>query len=419
MPIYIRSGVDFKSLESVYQAVTHGALGSNLGNMLFQEAVCGALDLKNEELIAVGHDLYHKQADTINARGKALILPLANLFRNEFERKINEYAELIERLSIPVVVVGVGCQTDLNYSLDLLRPIDKSVKRFSRAVLERSASIGVRGECTYNYLKSLGFNDVEVIGCPSMYSHGGVFPELKKVKDVGDNVRFALNISSSIRQCEFSTGIESAAKLIDVIFSRFPRAEIFPQEQRTLEAILYRRAGFFDELSALSDNTKKIIEENDGLSMFFDSRSWVSYLKGFDVSFGTRIHGNIASILAGVPSVVFAHDSRTLELCEFHNIPALKAGGSLDVDCVLEAAGECDVKIAKEYGAKYINFRNFLKRNGVSIVASKTEGAVGMRVSPPLKIKKQYAHGVFNTFPFVKARRFFVKRMRKYGNFKF
>ncbi|MBK5218076.1 MAG: polysaccharide pyruvyl transferase family protein [Propionibacteriales bacterium] len=52
-----------------------------------------------------------------------------------------------------------------------------------------------------------------------------------------------------------------------------------------------------------------------------DPQTWFDLLRGYQFSFGTRIHGNIAAILAGTPAMLLAHDSRTLELARYHEIP--------------------------------------------------------------------------------------------------
>lgn len=416
-PVYIRAGVNLDSTYDPYQAIAYGALGSNLGNMLFQLSVWNTISSDYAKAVPIGHDLHYRQAGQINEHGRALILPLANLFRNEFLSKIDEYAELIEKLKVPVVVVGVGCQADLNYSFDLLKPIEKSVKRFVRAVLDRSASIGVRGECTYNYLKSLGVSDLEVIGCPSMYMYGGKLPDIKSIS-LDANTRFALNISSPIQQCEFSKGVETAASFMESIYYKFPKSMFFPQEQRTLEMLLYKENIVLDEFSYFSDKTKFSILKNQSLNMFFDPRSWIGFLKNFDVSFGTRIHGNIASILAGVASVVFAHDSRTLELCNFHRIPFLRFDSSLDLDALADLANNGIKNIQAIHEANYYNYCSFLIKNGISPAHKDTDFIRGGK-ERYISIENNLAqhHFLWNAKYSVKVRRLLIRQMRKRGKF--
>ncbi|WP_410089573.1 polysaccharide pyruvyl transferase family protein, partial [Streptomyces sp. gb1(2016)] len=55
---------------------------------------------------------------------------------------------------------------------------EPTVREFVTEVLNRSASIGVRGEFTEQYLKNMGFRDVEVIGCPSMFMNGETCPSM-------------------------------------------------------------------------------------------------------------------------------------------------------------------------------------------------------------------------------------------------
>jgi hypothetical protein len=54
---------------------------------------------------------------------------------------------------------------------------------------------------------------------------------------------------------------------------------------------------------------------------FVDPGTWIEFLADYDFSFGTRIHGNIVAILAGTPCHVLAHDSRTMELVRYFEIP--------------------------------------------------------------------------------------------------
>ena len=47
-------------------------------------------------------------------------------------------------------------------------------------------------------------------------------------------------------------------------------------------------------------------------------------MKKYDLYLGTRLHGAIAALNAGVPALLFCHDSRTLEAAEFCGIPNVR-----------------------------------------------------------------------------------------------
>ena len=63
------------------------------------------------------------------------------------------------------------------------------------AVLDRSPSIGVRGEATLGVPEGLGFRDVDVIGCPSMFMWGDALRVERKVPALDARSRVAITIS--------------------------------------------------------------------------------------------------------------------------------------------------------------------------------------------------------------------------------
>lgn len=52
-----------------------------------------------------------------------------------------------------------------------------------------------------------------------------------------------------------------------------------------------------------------------------DPKTWFDELAKRDFTFGSRIHGTIASIIAETPALLLAHDSRTTELADYHRLP--------------------------------------------------------------------------------------------------
>jgi hypothetical protein len=57
------------------------------------------------------------------------------------------------------------------------------------------------------------------------------------------------------------------------------------------------------------------------IRFFLDPLPWHRFLAEHDFAFGTRIHGNIAALSAGIPAYLLTFDSRTTELADYHAIP--------------------------------------------------------------------------------------------------
>jgi hypothetical protein len=224
----------------------------------------------------------------------------------------------VERLTIPVTVIGVGAQAGLTGRYRHAGEIDSSVKRFCRAVLDRSPTIGVRGEFTRRYLKDLGFGDehVEVIGCPSMFMFGPKLTVERRSDELGPESPIALNVSPYVKAMG-PISLDHAA--------RYPNLIYFAQDENTLRLLLWgRSAGEKAEAQRAAGAPVSLdhpLIRQNRVRFCLDPRTWMDELRPFHFSFGSRIHGNITALLAGTPALVLAHDARTLELAEYHQIP--------------------------------------------------------------------------------------------------
>lgn len=191
-----------------------------------------------------------------------------------------------------------------------------SVKRFAKAVLERSASIGVRGELTASYLNELGFADTDIIGCPSMFLYGDTFPTIREARPLDATSRIALNLSAEALPVGDVSGLAAEAH------RRFPQVTYFAQNISDAQALFWgdtsAEAGRVDDFPLRLSHPLFV---EDKVTVPLDPKVWIEELAGYDFAHGTRIHGNVAALLAGTPSVVVAHDSRTLELCRYFDIP--------------------------------------------------------------------------------------------------
>jgi hypothetical protein len=358
--ILLRSRRSPFSVVDVKTVIRENAIGTNVGNLVFGHAAYKALDTGDVEIVVDGFAIDAGEADRINAEFDVYVVPLANAFRQSFEPQLIRMTQLIRRLTIPVVILGVGAQSDLQYRREPLAQLDESVRAFVGAVLDRAPSIGVRGAFTADYLASLGFRDVEVIGCPSMFFHGDRLPVEKRVASIEPESPLALNISPYVR---------ALAPLVDRHVARHPNLIYVAQDLDTLALMVFGdRHPLDDGANGNPVNRAHRLFREDRVRFFTDPAPWLRFLQTRDFAFGSRIHGNIAALIAGTPAYVLAHDSRTLELAEYFQIPHRRVESGDDLSSV-EAARlyeEVDYgPLVQGHPARFERYVAFLARHGL------------------------------------------------------
>ena len=301
-------------------------IGNNTGNLVFSQSVYRLLSTADAELSTSG--LAKSKAKSINGSYDHVVIPLANAFRPGYEPTLDALSTLIEELTVPVTVVGVGAQASIEGAYKDAESVGAATSRFVRAVLDRSPSIGVRGEFTAEFLSELGFGDehVRVIGCPSMFMYGPDFQVHKKVDALTQDSPIALNISPYVREM-------GPISLYGA--EHYPNLLYMAQNIQTLELMLHGTYPMGKKGTMLRTGVPVTLEHplirQNRVRFFLDPKAWFAHLANYDFSFGTRIHGNIAALLAGTPALLLAHDSRTLELAHYHEIPHREIG-SLPAD---------------------------------------------------------------------------------------
>ncbi|KQY58879.1 hypothetical protein ASD11_04410 [Aeromicrobium sp. Root495] len=298
----------------VDEVLAHNAIGNNVGNFAFSYAAERALSAPGNDVTAVATGALFATPEAVNREYDHVVMPLANHFRASNIKALERQAKAMEQFTIPVTVLGVGGQASLEGEVpaDEREAVEKATRRFVRAVLERGPSIGVRGDFTKSYLVDLGFDAdrVDVIGCPSLYLHGDSVP-LELPDAIDPEGPLAINVSPYVTAM--------GPILLDNL-RRYPGLTYFGQDIRTLRLLVEGK-------SLPGDDTQLPLRPDHpafaaGRTVFpLSMPVWMSELGQRQMSFGTRIHGNIVSLLAGTPAVVLAHDSRTLELARYHQIP--------------------------------------------------------------------------------------------------
>jgi Polysaccharide pyruvyl transferase len=332
-------------------------IGNNTGNLVFSQAVYRLLSAAGADVETSGLARSHPRV--INSRFDHVVIPLANAFRSSYIETLDALSNLIEQLTIPVTVLGVGSQASLAGVYKGADTINPATTRFVRAVLNHSPSIGVRGEHTRDYLKSLGFGDehVKVIGCPSMFMYGPNLKVERKVESLSYDSPIAFNVSPYVPEM---------GPLSLYAADHFPSLVYMAQNIQTLELMLYGSYPKGKRMNAVAAAGAPItldhpLIRSDRVRFFLDPKTWFEHLAEYDFSFGTRIHGNIAALLAGTPALLLAHDSRTLELAEYHEIPHRTITSIEDDADALSLYAECDWnRLNKVHPDRWDTFASFL-----------------------------------------------------------
>lgn len=364
--ILIRAGMSVFNEYETAEILAKNLIGNNIGNLIFSYSMMRTLMTEDTliDTIMTTQEKTDEEIDFINSEYDCFVLPLANAFRVSFMKELKIITNLVKKLTIPCIVVGVGIQAGVDENIEKEFEFDQVAKEFVDAVLEKSNKIGVRGEITGRYLTKLGFKkeeDFTVIGCPSMYLHGAKLPELR-VTEITKDSKISLNwrmglpnkvndfIQKSIQEMSNYQYVPQVLDEIRLMYYGVP----FPENKYKNIPSMYP-----------ASMKHKFYMEDKAVS-FMNVKSWMEYLKTKDLSFGTRIHGNIVSILAGTPCLIVASDARVQELAEYHNIPhILYTNIDKDTD-LFDLCKETDFsKIYDGHKERFEHFVGFLNENGL------------------------------------------------------
>ncbi|MGN1444595.1 MAG: polysaccharide pyruvyl transferase family protein [Acutalibacteraceae bacterium] len=360
MRILMRAQMEHDKVFTPEQVLLGNLMGGNSGNWLYQYSLYRAL-LTDEtvqiDIINVAQSISKKYADYVNETYDMFILPLANAFKNSFAWELRELTTFIKRLKIPCIVIGVGIQIK-NLGAKFIDHYSdtEAAKEFVKAVLDKSSMIGVRGESTAEFFSDMGFQaekDFTVIGCPSMYMYGSKLPQTKP---------FTYSDSGLYL---YTSKVEHENKKIVTMFDSFvkehPNYKYAPQRLRDMILYYYGR----EYVSKGADENRFFKPEN--VVVFTSVPQWINYLNSnIDLSIGTRLHGNIISVLSGVPSLIIATDQRVNELAEYHNIPHTTIGDVSDNATIQSLVENTDFNsVHQGHEERFNHFVDFLEKNGI------------------------------------------------------
>lgn len=298
-------------LEPVSYKDNQGRLIGNTGNMAFRIAGLSYFfsDKLNVQFETLEDIEKHISNDSEWGRENfdLCVILEANCFSEVFHTYVKEKFDKIRKIGVPIYVLGAGAQSGVDYGKSFLKQeVSDDIKYIIDLILASGGDITLRGEFTGEVLKELGYPDLFVSGCPSLYINGRDYRIIKK--EVSEK-EFRPMLVSSDGICE-----ENAA-----IFNEYPKSTFFDQD--SYMAFLYAPEEVKEAWRYLQP--VRLLYSQNRIKGDVNYIPWCNQIVngGYHFSYGNRVHGNILALHNGVPAYILAKDSRTREIAEFYKIP--------------------------------------------------------------------------------------------------
>ncbi len=303
--------------------------GENTGNQLFCHAISRMLNASPTS-IPWGGDLTKLLTDQ-----NRLVVPLANFLGKHID--LGDLAVTFKKINIPLVGVGLGIQGEISgVEID---SIPQGSWDWLAVLAGKSATdhpnISLRGQVTYDAIAAKGLAEKCVItGCPSNF----INPSANLGRDIfrrhTNDFRRVAVIAGNPYLPDFIRLEQSLVKVVEntegMYVCQHPRVmlKLFKQEYTNITKRDFVLSKEYIHPNLSDAEFKQWFRRWS--HAFTSVPEWLSIMNGFDLVVGTRIHGVMAGIQAGVPSVCLCIDSRTLELCQTMMVPHVKASDYLD-----------------------------------------------------------------------------------------
>ncbi|MCR4672357.1 MAG: polysaccharide pyruvyl transferase family protein [Lachnospiraceae bacterium] len=370
--LLIRSGMLPTEDMPVSKMILRSRMGGNIGNLVYQYAVLRQLtagddyEFTADYYVPQNRRLSDKEIAAFDEKYEMYALPLADAIRPDFMTSMENTTNFVKRSKMKTAVIGMGIRADLADDPDNISfPFDSTVKEFVKAVLDKSAVVGVRGEATLRYLKRLGFkeeSEVTVIGCPSLYMYGDGL----KMKDpvISPDSRILVNNSSA--------ATPEVCAFLRKVWEEYPESYYVTQAVQELKCIyMGARIDLAPPENGYPNDINDPVFQSGRAVYPLNYLGWRDFAKGAALSVGARFHGNVASILSGVPAVMIVKDMRMRELAAYHHIPCVTADRISPDTELTKLIEEVDFgEFGRYHKENYDHYVDFLEKNEIANVCS-------------------------------------------------
>jgi len=260
--------------------------------------------------------------------------------------------KVLDNSKIKIVPVSLGFNWIRKFypSMEISKfPVEPQLASLLQDISARIKTIGCREEYSAEILNRYGIKNAEVIGCPSLFWHRNRNYRIER-KDTSELQEINFNLSLVFDHISFIKYFYNLSKYMRVNYISQQLVEGLILESRQPELVYLMRyicdVGHF----------------------FLNTADWIKFMAGTDFTIGTRFHGCIASILAGVPALMITTDIRTEGMCKYFHIPYIDVKQFDDTKPIQYYYELADYsEFNKHFGEKYDIFKNYCLSNGLDI----------------------------------------------------
>ncbi|GAB3334317.1 polysaccharide pyruvyl transferase family protein [Marilutibacter aestuarii] len=350
-PAPYTNGLPCPAVNTIEDLKPSFSLTGNKGNMVHAEAVLKLLNVNRSRSCVGNLSHLHKAlgkgfGEYMRSHFDFVVLSMANFIRKGMNH--TGLVAVLKEVDVPLVVFGAGMQTPVQ-DPGVLHP---STRELLDLLNKKCTLLGVRGEKTSEFMKSLGLHNHKILGCPSLY----VYPKnILSIKAAGysPGCRWATAGHVSYNNLDGSRpGFKRASTFLDCMEGVRPDY-VFQDEVFSYADIESRPDVYDDATGRLSAEViNDFFKQRLGLKLpftdyywFNEVSQWRQYMMRVDFYLGDRFHGGVAGLQAGVPAIFIAGDQRIDELTDFFGMPKttfseLKQSGVeaiVEEQCSLEA----------------------------------------------------------------------------------
>lgn len=328
-------------------------VGLNTGNIVYVGA------LKNQVLY--DKEIWFSESVIEDKNNLIGIIPCANMI-GVYDVCTEIWGEYIKKWDIPITLIGLGAQStkELNTPKKLVNALPKEKIAALKRISGQAISLGIRGEFTAECLELMGIYNYRIIGCPSLYR------EMKdnfRPIDFPSKKKCVINLLpySALASKILNMGMTNNAKWIMQESSEMPKTFL---ENKEIE---FRHIATRFPDSNISVNVLESYMRANS-KIFWDMDEWSAYLQKekFTFSFGSRFHGNVMSLLNGIPALWITHDSRTQELVDTFSLPYITNKELCLIKNIDELIQYCNYDLFyKKYKIMFNEYLHFLEENEI------------------------------------------------------